>query len=486
MDRHIAVTALCVFIAASLSGCATSDPTIAETASQAASSSSQSLNPGGDVIDLTPYLQTQSNWRKCDDPNFCSGKEVLTDDPSDKDGKRTDIFTGMYARLRVSSVIYEPSTEDGVRPRNVEVRQRNYEEEERTMLERLFIGRNFSSVLSAKVRIVGDNPDQNFDHVFPLASVSHDSNSEVGEAFVTDVSHTRVDEPFFRVDPGMKIAVTFEYRQSEEISSNVVNSVLDVAREATELLAVQSTIITKLTNASAERQAKVFDQALGALFSEELTERVQWEHEMRDWPGPENAISVRFDKPREGNGSDTEFAGHWSVHISCLKPSIFSDWQYCPGIERELSDIDKSPDSLYRCRNCSHTVRGATWRAFREISPHMVLATKLSETTTIRDYLRSQDWFTEGIAAVAKESAAAVQGAAVAESAARDTVRFCSRIKSEMVHLGLNHRDAAVVLHSITNGLEFAAAERQMIIRACAFQLNPGEDLIELSPSERI
>ncbi len=475
MNKATSLLILCIFGSFMLSGCATSEDTIAETATRAADGLKESLDPGDDVIDLTPYLQTKSNWRKCDGPLLC---EV---DPkeSDLDGARTDVFIGMYARVRVSSVVYEPSTDEGNGPASVQVRQRNYEEEERSILERYFFGRDFSSILSAKVRVVGDNPDQNFDHVFPLASVSHDSNSEVGEAFVTDVSHARVDEPFFRVDPGMKIAVTFEYRQSEEISSNLVNTVLDVAREATELLTVQSTVLTKLTSASAERQAKVFDQALGALFSEELTERVLWEHEVRDWPGPENAISVRFDKPREGNGSNTEFAGLWSIHISCFKPSIFSDWQYCPGkqlSEQEVADkLQSSRDGLWRCRNCSHTVSGATSNAFRNISPHMVLATKLSETTTIRDYLRSQDWFADGVAAVAKAAGPPVV------SNDRETVRFCARVKGEMVHLGLNHFDAAVVLHSVVKGLEFAEGEREAIENSCEFQLTPGEDSVTLS-----
>ena len=346
---------------------------------------------GNLIADVTVYIEGTEQWGVAERKNEKPAETDLSLD-------------GMYVQIEVVGF---PAADGGGGDGTVVVK-RNYEDQKRNVLSRFFWGKDWSATLNFKLRV--STPD--LDVTIPLANLGHESTSKSGEVFVTELTRSAVRTPYFRVTPLSKLSVTTEYRTSTTVSSTVVRTALNVAREATQLVAPGASILTTLSREGFRGQAQVFDTALNMMFAENITEREVSEFGLHYWQ-PGVVVKTRLQSPMDDSGP-VYLIGDWWLRMSYPRPSIFSPIEICA----------KKEDGVF----CEKDVGAARSAVTNSVKAAEILGYQIVSNTTIATYLAQQSWYAEGISGLAEKPATAGS--------------FCNRIVRTLYDLGLNEFDA--------------------------------------------
>jgi hypothetical protein len=283
------------------------DPSSAETSPPQNETNTQQLQ----YIDVTPYLNFESYW-------------PVTKNESDSEKANRTVLQGAYMRLFAVGGMGHDKTEGQARPNPFA-----YEGRKRNLLERLIHGESKSAVLVANVSIRNPNSQINHQTTMPLLTITHDSNSEVGEVFLTDVTDSLIDTPYFKVGPNSTISTQFEIKTSKTITSKVVRLVLESINTLASVASPTSSLVTELNKDSVNNRAGRVDDVIGRLFSETVSETIRSERTINDWkPGSffqvylDNIMREMFDSKQVNR------LGTWRVQLARPRPSMFSDVEY--------------------------------------------------------------------------------------------------------------------------------------------------------------
>jgi hypothetical protein len=364
-------------------------------------------------IDVTPYLNFVSYWP------VPKNRRI---DPMSR-----TVLQGAYMRLFAVSdkrlFAVGDMTHDNAEADKTEGQARPnpfaYEGRKRNLLERLIHGESKSAVLVANVSIRNPNSQINHQTTMPLLTITHDSNSDVGEAFLTDVTDSMINTPYFKVGPSSTISTQFEIKTSKTITSKVVRLVLESINTLASVASPTSPLVTKLNKDSVNNRA--VGDVIGRLFSETVSETIRSERTINDWkPGShfqvylDNIMREMFDSKQVNQ------LGTWTVQLAPPRPSMFSDVEYyC------LEDLE-----------CGDSVRKA---AFENLSASSVLNFQVATNVSLGDYLLGEDWFVEGVTNFPSESG--------------QRLAFCKKIVNALEKLGLNRDDSLAGLWASVNGL---------------------------------
>jgi hypothetical protein len=315
----------------------------------------------------------------------------------------------MYVQIEVSGV---PAAE-AANPAAPAV-PRNYDDEKRNAIARFFWGKDWSATLNFKLRVAA--PD--LEATIPLVSFGHESNSKVGEVFVTELTRSAVRTPYFRVSPQSKLSVTTEYRNSKSVSSTVVRTALNIAREATQVVAPGASVLTTLSREGFRGQAQVFDTALNMMFAENTTERETSDFALRYWR-PGIAIQASLDSPVDSKSPSYKI-GVWQLKLSYPRPSTFSPVEVCGKTQAPF---------------CQDTPANARQAVMTSVSPAAILGYRIVPNTTIATYLAQQSWYAEEAGTLTRAGASAAG--------------FCNRIVRALYDLGLNEFDGRLSARAV-------------------------------------
>lgn len=298
---------------------------------------------------------------------------------------------------------------------------RDYALEMRGLLARFFAGKSYSTALSLKVAFK-DN-EIAFEANLPVATLSHDSNSGVGERFDTGLWH-RMSNQLVRVSASTTIEARVEFNKSESLDTKAVSAALKVAETATSLIAPGSALITKLSERKMSEEARLWDGVLSKLFGVSLAERHSTRPALASIVPEAEFISFGLRVPRNENDmKPTDDLGRWSIALQAGQPSMFSNFQIC------------SPTNS---NTCKATRAEAAIAAVKAVAPGRVLAAQLTQDQTIIDWLSQQAWFVD--------SFVGLEGATPGPVAEK----LCSRVVTHVRGLGLTTLDARLAAWALS------------------------------------
>ena len=349
-----------------------------------------------------------------------------------------DIWTDVYTRVRVST--FDLPGHSSTKADNI----RSYEQESRNKLLRLLAGRSLATGLNIKVQIIGDGPT--FEAVVPTIALAQDSNSEKGENWST-VIYTQSIDRLVRVRAGSKLSIQAEVLRSKETSSHAIKAVLNTAREATKILAPQASVLTSLSAASMEREARVWDSTLGALFSFSLSERVNADSLVVEWQPSSAQMNIDLHLPKDLSDYDPNYnVGTWSISLDCPTPSLF------------LSPPVQWSTSKPTTATCSTPSNAAG--EIGKLGGSRILNYKLTPETSILSHLRSVRAFVDNSQDLLSAS----------NNLAPYALRLCGTILEETEKLGLTQLDGRMVVWAVASNMP--DAQQSALTTACSSQLS--------------
>lgn len=326
---------------------------------------------------------------------------------------------GLYTRLQITSDWprlrkSDGSIDDSVVP---SVRTR------RGVLQRALAGKTSTRILTLKANIA----DHGFATVVPLLSVGHVSNWQVGEQFDVLATDSSIEGPFFKIGTGTKLSVAVEARATTQYSSNMVKTVLGVAKRTVEYTAPQSSLLTSLTKERASVGATAMDEAIGKLTGDQEKEEVRADADISRWDASYH-MRVYGRLPGE-NPDDLMMEGQWWVSLAIPRVSMFSSVEACK-VADGPSKLDCAPK----------TVNEARKKAFGDnLFLPAVLGLSVADNVRLYDYLARQAWFGDAMGQLGGDDP-------VASKVAN---RFCANTIDSVYRLGLNHEDALATLYAV-------------------------------------
>ncbi len=369
-------------------------------------------------IVLTPHLLTET---------------AIKADPS-------DIWDDVYTRIRVTALDLDDqiAAANGALPEA----KRKYSEESRNKLMRLLADRSVASNLSLRVVLSGQSP--RFEATVPVVAMSQDSSRARGEVWSTEILAQSIDR-LVRVRSGTRLSVQAEVMRTKETSPSAVRAALSVARESTKILAPQAGVLTTLSQPSLEREARVWDAALGKLFSFSLAEKVSADTLVSEQRGDARRMTVQLWLPGRLDGYDPDSAiGRWDVRLDCPTPSLFLD------MRRE-----KDGDNQVLCK-----APVPAKVPLDKASVSRILGYVLFQETSIIDHLRSLRAYAESMQDLA---------AATDDNLSHPAQRVCGTVLEEMEKLGLTTLDGRLVLWAVSARLD--QQRRDAVRQTCAEEL---------------
>jgi hypothetical protein len=389
-------------------------------------------------IDVTPYLSFVSNWKK--PKNESDSEKAKRNNPMPR-----TVLQGAYMRLFAVGDMKHDNAEAGRTEGQARPHPFAYEGRKRNLLERLVHGESKSAVLVANVSIRNPNTQINHQTTMPLLTITHDSNSEVGEAFLTDVTDSLIDTPYFKVGPNSTISTQFEIKTSKTITSKVVRLVLESINTLASVASPTSSLVTELNKDSVNNRAGRVDDVIGRLFSETISETIRGEGTIHDWkPGSyfqvhlDNIMREMFDSKQVNR------FGTWTVELARPRPSMFSNVEY------------------YCLENseCGDSVRQA---AFENLSASSVLDFQVATNVSLGDYLLGEDWFVEGVTNFTSKPG--------------HRLAFCKKIVNALEKLGFNRDDSLAGLWASVTGLPLPDEVQNNFSNGCPSMHNAFESL---------
>ena len=401
------------------------------------------LCPGGLAAQTQGQTQTQQQERqRCtpprDDARFGDGDILpLLDVRPDRAERNLQPPVGGYVHLWV---------EDSAPSSDV---ARCYGDETRNWLHRLFVGRNLSRVLQAKVSVT--NPG--VIGTTTLAASTRTSTRSDGEIWTTELSDRRILTPYFRVDPGTTVAIDLTLSASSTISGDITRNILSVIEQGARLASPTSAVVTSLTSDRLQNAANFVDRSISNLFGQKLSERSQSDFRPGQWfsvagqAGTLATVEAAFPMGNDvWDAARNRPLGTWRIRVSAPIISVFSAVPYYPGA------ADATDGSGSSCANRNDQERQACI-AFAGLTPATVLTFRLTDNVTLGDALR-------GDAAISSELSR-LQAKPDDRDIAR---RLCSLIASKAEGLGLNRYDAAATLWAFAADTQLGDAGRNTLL----------------------
>ena len=151
-----------------------------------------------------------------------------------------------YTRLRLQFVPCRANS----------VTRRNYTDERRTWVNRLFAGKKVSKLMSVKVDLTAPNVTT----IHPIATIGRDSSRRAGEIWSTEVSNTLWLTPYFRVGPTSLARIDVSVSATTDYTSSVSTDVLDLLKRATGLISPSATLLTSLNEDRFNQSASFVDR----------------------------------------------------------------------------------------------------------------------------------------------------------------------------------------------------------------------------------
>jgi hypothetical protein len=366
-------------------------------------------------------------------------------------------FAGTYTRLVIKSTFVDSQGERQA----TDIRQKT-PYLKRQWLERAIVGKDFSVVVTAKLKI----PNA-LDISVPLAIIGHTSNSD-GENWIREIYFERRDFPLFlvkRTGEASTPSITAEIKGSNSISSRGVAAGVSALNRLASVAGALPALITTLNKDSTKDASDKIDAEISKLLSSSATERSVWDRSLTNWIQTDRTLSkggieVAFRLPSEDNWENAQPMGSWMITFAPPRPSIFSDWHLCTNETRERAT------SL----RCSLTLSEAIASVKAEVKPAEILNYKLLTGTSnfgsIHSFVKSKEWYTAGAAALAKVANTNLD--LTLDPAASE---FCRNVINEVTSLDLTQTDAELVLWALhTMGRpEFSVLDRNP---DCAKQMN--------------
>ena len=387
-----------------------------------------SFEEPADVLNLTPHIR------------------VLRGNP----GKTISFWDDTYTRVRVSS------DSSGNTPRN-------YADERRSAFSRLFVGKTISANLTFKVGVLGGRPA--YSATIPVVAMSHASSKDAGEQWSTDVYGQSINK-LVRVRSGSRIVLSVELARSVSSDSRVVQSALNVAREATKAIAPQSDLLTTFTKSSVDKEAQIWDSALSKLFGVSISEQVLSDSLLSEVVPDTSIASVNLLLPKNISdfGMDNALqVGEWRVSLDCPTRSLF--------IPQNIVEVTDNGKPKLECQpQPTDSLIGF------KLSPERVLGYPISENATIYSYLLSSTGFSDHLQNVAASSG---------QEVTREAQKMCSAILSVGEELGLTRVDSNLLVWAVSQ--RFPIADKATEVQtACSDSKKTVPILMEFSNSATV
>lgn len=345
-----------------------------------------------------------------------------------------------------------------------ELPPRFYSRERRNWLQRFFIGRNRSRLLSARLIV---NRPHVITQTVTLAAAAHDSNRRQGESWTSELGDARFLTPFFRVDQGTTASIEISLSASASVDADITRNMLSIVERGARLAAPSAPLVTSLTSSQLTQSADFVDTSISRLFGQAVAERAQSDLHAERWrPGPGGIATIRATFPMGShlwNEQDFRHVGTWRIYVSEPIVSIFSTVLLHGKPDADLTANDarcsSAPHPHASSPNTTRSRSGPTAQAgtapeaqshgeqplrgtdlqaciaFAGISPSGVLGLAVGENLTLGQTLR-------GDAAIAA-AVQRFQSNGDRGSAARE---ICNLVTERAQGLGLNAYDAAAAV----------------------------------------
>ena len=308
--------------------------------------------------------------------------------------------------------------------------KRSYALERRGWLARLLSNRTTSITAFAKAEI----RDPDVATSLPLFSVSHNSIRGSGEVFVTTFTSSHVQAPLFRIGPNTTLTIHLKGTISDKTETDATAMIVQAVQDAISIAAPTSSVLTALSRDEVSRSTAAFDSMLGGLFSQDITENIELGRLLDTWQVnselqvqgaiPWGLVKGEDDNVAVANGSRPDKQiGTWHIKLTCPRPSLFS-----------AKDLCKNEDGV-KTFNISNKEELQS-SIISEVSPSLILQTKLGSGTTVQEFIQIKPWYTAFIGKKEKNPS--------------DTKSFCTETLSALYALGLNNFDSMLVLRAMS------------------------------------
>jgi len=261
-----------------------------------------------------------------------------------------------------------------------------------------------------------------------------------------------------RIRAGSRVSIAVELARSRSADSQIVQSALNVAREATKVISPESDLLTTFTKNSVDKEAQIWDSALGKLFSLSLSEKVLSDSLLQEFSPDMPIVSVKLRLPKDldSNGlRDALDVGEWHVSLDCPTRSLFI------AAKRVTTGNNKV--------SCQDQVESLPTDF--KLAPERVLNYPLSENSTIYSYLLASTEFSTRL-----QDVAAASGAELPTQAKK----LCSVVLDAGEALGLTRIDSNLLLWAVAQRLPIASKATD-VQTACADSRQTIRELITLS-----
>lgn len=281
----------------------------------------------------------------------------------------------------------------------------------------------------------------------PLLTIAKNDDGGNGREWTTDVMVSSVHTPYFRVEEGARMAISFQVKYQKAMTSSATRILANVVQETIKVAAPGSELLTSLTRTQIEKEARIIDAAVGKAFSSTDTETMH--HDLAVATVTHGTGLTVFALALDEDGETLIPAGDWALRLAPPKPSIFSD-RTVDTAALPATGCDQRTPARFTAIDAAQIA--AAKLAVKDVTPDKALNTLVGENTTIREYLRAKSWYNEAIVQVA-----GANGTAAADWKA-GTGSLCGNVLADLAALGLNDVDTHVGLWAVLSTLKGPAA----------------------------
>ncbi len=355
---------------------------------------------------------------------------------------------------------------------------RDYEGEKRGTVARLLSGRTRSTVVALKLHVT----EPSLDFSIPLMAINYEDKIGNGLSYVTTVSDSNADQPYFRLTATTMTALTLSASSTRNADTPMAARTLGAVQAALSVVAPQSTLITTFSKEASSRMSSAIDSTIASLFSEAKSETLTISKPLESWDRDSRMI-VRVDLPNDvrlrkkdrlrhqhtdgtRQASDPDVVDHaqlyFEVTLACPRPSIFYATDVCP---RGAAKTEAPADLLAQLK--------------ANVTAPAVLSFDLSPGKTLRQHISSRDFFLNFLRDLP-------QGKWTKETRNRLSA-FCDAISTELRTVGFSTLDSKIGTWAIISGMGDLASIRdgagdQNVSRTCS-AARPAADWLYSPPA---
>jgi hypothetical protein len=370
--------------------------------------------------------------------------------------------------------------------------ERQYSQEKRDWLSRLFWGRSYARILQAKLTVTRSHVVTD---TVTLASAAHMSSGHEGENWSSQIGDRQFLTPFFRVDQGTTAQVDVTLSATKEAESSVTKNVLSIVEAGAKLVAPTGPLVTALNSDRLTQTSNFIDTSISRLFHEKIEEKSSSDFPADAWLSPATnadtacghayrriaTIAARFPMGKKvWTSTGYEPIGAWAIYVTDPIVSIFSDVPLNAASSKDVSGRAASRVSQSQtsdgCSNGGGVVETGQPKsltgidrqaclAFRGLAPTRVLSLIVDDKVTLGDALRANAGISAAVQRYAGLSNDATKSANEAKKGKADAQRIgreiCNLIAERAEAIGLNQWDSAAAVWAFAwnGGLDETLAE---------------------------